>query len=171
MIKSVEEYSMKKKLELINSMLDDPNNDIESIFKNCYKLHDYSKHGNRPIGTIECGSTCFADTSKTLYRLLFLSKPETIDFSDMYKSYTLIELCSPCYEFCVSFQFYKYELAAHFHCAEQHITGKLHPIICGVPGSNNGVKCKSKLGNLWFSTLKNILEHKRLIYSGNNFSV
>lgn len=60
---------------------------IEEIFSKCFQWHDYEKKGDRPIGTKNCGSYGFEDTSKSFYRLLYLTHP-TVDFSDMYKSGT-----------------------------------------------------------------------------------
>ncbi len=170
---------MKEKLELLQRMLSPDfdwdqstyNGSIEDLFKECYIWHSYKKQGNRPIGTLECGSASFKNTPKAMYRLFYLLCPEEVDFSAMYKSGTLVEVCSPDYNFGASFQFYKYELGVYFHYAEEFHNKKHNPIIAGWPGADNGQRCTSEIGNLWFETLIKCLNHKHHVYPGNNFVV
>lgn len=168
-------------LELLESMLtddfdwekwwDDPaEEDPGEIFRRVYKWHDY-REGNRPRGVVDCGSVKFEDTPRSLYRALFWVAPSFVDFSDMYKTGTLIDLCSPDYDFLCSLQLFKYELGAYFECAEQHKEGRLSMIQGGWPGCDNGVRCKSDLGKKWFGVIVRALTQEWSVYSGNNFSV
>jgi len=169
---------MKKKIGLLKEMLS-PDFDWEGckytserqLFRECYRHHSYEELGNRPIGTWPCGSARFKDTPKTFYRLLYFLEPKTVSFSDMYKSPTIIEVCSPDYKFCVSFQFYKYELGAYFHCAPEFHNGVQNVLVCGYPGADNSEYCVSETGNLWFDILAEYLNREHLIYGGNNFYV
>jgi len=182
---------MKEKLLTLQSMIEpdfdwdkyclsnrldegDGNGCFEELFEECFKLHDYGA-GTRPIGTIECGSHKFKDSPTSMYRFLWLMKPKSVDFSDMYKSETLIEVCSPDYEFCVAFAFFKYEFSCRFHVAEKHILDKRTPgrfyVQCGIPGSDTGKSCSSDIGNLWFSVLMKTLDTRHCLYGGNDFYV
>lgn len=145
--------------------------DIDYLFSECYKLHDYKKEGNRPIGTRPCGSAGFEDTPKTIYRALYLLKPESVDFSDMYKSETLLEIVSPDYHFRASMQFYKYEIALYFECHKDAWKSDGFGIVCGMPGADNGYQCTDEVGNLWFAVLTMVLNYKHSVYPGNDFEV
>lgn len=167
---------MKEKLELLKEMLnpdydhEESDTSVEEIFSDCYKWHDYRK-GDRPQGTRSCGSSKFDDTPKALYRILYLTGVDTVDFSDMFKSGTLIEICSPDYDFRAGVEFYKFELAVRFGCVKEHCLGTRNMIECGVPGHDNGVKCSSEIGNLWFGMFMKCLNYKYCVYGGNDFFV
>lgn len=144
---------------------------IRLLFNECFKRHSYEEQGKRPIPTYECGSYEVQDTPKVLYRLLYLIRPEKIDFSDMDNSKTLIEFCSPCYNFCASIRFYNYELGVYFHCSKKNVESQGKTVIRGWPSADNGCKCISEEGNLWFNTLIECLNREYEIYPGNNFCV
>jgi len=157
-------------LERFNALLDSDEDEARKAFHGIYRVHDYAE-GKRQVGTIECGSFGFEDTPKALYRLLFLAKPKRVDFSDMYKSESLFALTSVNGAFVADFQFYKYELAAYVSAAKEHIEGRESGIICGVPGSDNGIRAKSPELRLWASTLKKCLDRTWMVYCGNDFEV
>lgn len=144
--------------------------DGRDLFRDIFKLHDYEVHRNRPIPTKECASFRM-DTVPGLYRLLYLCKPKRVDFSDMYKSNSLFALLSPDAKFVADIQFYKYELAAYISASPEHIDGREHAILCGVPGSDNGISVKDELLKAWVSLLERSLKTKWPVYLGNNFEV
>jgi len=143
---------------------------FRTVLKRIAKWHDY-REGNRPVGTTSCGGYQFNDTPKSLYRALYLFSPAEVDFSDMYKTGTLIQICSPCYRFCASLELHKYEFAAYFGCATELAVGRSEAIRGGCATADNGVKCNSDLGNKWFDLIVKVLEHKFMVYSGNSFEV
>lgn len=167
---------LEKNLNLLQEMIEpeydweESESGIEEVFSECFIWHDYEKKGDRPIGTKSCGSYGFEDTPKSFYRLLYLVHP-IVDFSDMYKPGTLIEICSPDYNFRAGMEFHKYELAARFGCAKEYAIGREHMVQCGVPGSDNGIHCSSDIGKLWFETLIKCLNFELSVYPGNDFCV
>jgi hypothetical protein len=161
---------MLKKLRIIQKLVDANEEPLE-LFRQCYRVHDYA-HGNRPVKTMPCGSCAVPDTPKALYRLLYLLQPEhPIDFSQMYKSGSIVEVCSPDYQFCAAVQFFKYELGIYFHCTGEHHNGEFPFLTAGWPGADNGQECTSDIGNLWYKTLIKCLTHEITIYPGNDFVV
>ncbi len=142
----------------------------EEVFQRAYKWHDYRK-GDRPVGTGQCGGAKFEDTPQALYRALYLLQPEEVDFSDMYKTGTLVDFCSPNYEFVCSLQLFKYEVGIYFECARQHVQGQLNGVRGGWPSCDNGVQCRDSLGQKWFQLAVVALERQWDVYSGNRFQV
>lgn len=165
--------NLTKGLEKLNGLLASEDGEYEARerFGSVYLLHDYEVDGNRKVGTVECGSFEFLDTPKALYRLLFLTKATRVDFSDMYKSCSLFALTSPDGQFVADFQFYKYELAAYLSAAKEHIEGRQHSVLCGVPGSDNGIRARTPELTLWAETLKTCLDRSWMVYGGNDFTV
>jgi len=171
---------LEANLDLLLKMMDESfdweawweeeSDDLRDVLKRVAKWHDY-RNGNRPIGTVSCGGHRFNDTPKALYRTLYLFGPAEVDFSYMYKTGTMIQVCSPCYRFCASLELHKYEFAAYFDCAKEFAIGQSKMIQAGDASSDNGIKCNSDLGNKWFDMIVKILEHKIMVYSGNSFEV
>ncbi len=148
----------------------------EEVFGRVYKWHDYRK-GDRSTETVNCGGHEFPDTPRALYRALHLLEPAEVDFSDMYKTGSLVDFCAPDFEFHCSFQLHKHEACIRFYCAPQHVVedpdrGRGGLIVQGGWAScDNGVYCKSELGNKWFAIVVQAIERKWMVYSGNEFSV
>jgi hypothetical protein len=160
--------ALKKLTEVLSS--EDGEYDAQEQFQQVYLLHDYNA-GDRKIATIECGSFGFKDTPKVLYRLLFLTRAKSVDFSDMYKSASLFALTSPDGQFVADIQFFKYELAAYISAPREHIEGRMYGIIAGAPGSDNGIRAKSPELKLWAETLRRCLDKSWMVYGGNDFEV
>jgi len=146
------------------------NTSINELIRKCYLWHDYRK-GNRPKAIYDCGSMKFSDTPKVLYRMLYLIQPSQIDFSHMYKTGTLVDIVSPCYNYLASFQLWKYEASLYFGCPHEDLAGRSYIVICNIPGSDNGLYCKNPLGLLWFEVIQMALNFEYDVYSGNNFKV
>lgn len=175
---------MKEKLELLKKMMtpgynwekhwDEDKPSISDLFPECYHWHDYRK-GNRPYPTCDCGSVGFTDTPKALYRALYLLQPAVVDFSDMYKTGTLVDFTDPDGRFLCSLQLYKYEVALYFGCRRELLIDEQAKqglrISCGVPGADNGVKCSDPLGNLFFEVATMALNFEHDVYGGNDFKV
>ena len=175
---------MKENLELLKRMMspdydwekhhDEDRRSFDDIFGECYHWHDYRK-GNRANKTVDCGSVGFEDTPKTLYRLLWLFQPDHVDFSDMYKTGTLLDFTDPEEKFVCSFQLYKYEAAIYFACPREFLIdeqeGQALRISCGVPGADNGVRCSDPVGNLFFEVAIMALNFEHDVYGGNDFKV
>lgn len=177
---------MKEKLELLKTMMspdydweahwerDELDRGIDDIFRQCYRWHDY-RQGNRLKPTHGCGSVKFTDTPKALYRILYLVKPSFVDFSDMYKTGTLIDLTDPEQRFLCSFQLCKYEASMWFSCPKEFLVddqeGQGFRISCGVPGVDDGTRCSDPLGNLFFEVATMALNFQHMVYGGNDFSV
>ena len=143
------------------------------VFNEIYAMHNYERDGDREIGTTDCGSVRFSDPAKAMYRLIVLSEPGMVDFSDTYKSEAMFALRSPCWQFVAEFQFFKGEFACYFSCPTAHLPkiqqGK-YKVTCGIPGHKEPF-CTSEKGMAWMSTLTDILNSPVLVYSGNNFWV
>jgi len=174
---------LSEHLKLINRMMDknfdwekhDEENglDFQSQFRQCYRWHDY-RDGERPIGTVACGSIKFKDedTPKAMYRIFWLLEPDHVDFSDMYKD-ELLSIVSHDYRFVASFYLWKYEASLYFSC-DPAVAKRTKPktgIRCNVPGYNMGIVCDDQVGNLWFEILQKVLETRHCVYGGNNFFV
>lgn len=142
----------------------------DTVFRRCYMVHDYGQ-GVRPVGTVVCGGLKFVDTPRALYRILYLSKPHAVDFSDMYKSGSMIDLCSPDYRLCASFRLWKYEACIYFSAALELVTGQPSIVLGGWPWCDNGTKCCDALGQRWFWLLERALDREWSVYPGNNFTV
>ena len=151
-----------------------PNSGIDDVFRQCYRWHDYRK-GNRAHKTSDCGSVKFPDTPKALYRMLYLLGPAVVDFSDMYKTGTLVDITDPDELYLCSFQLWKYEASLYFGCPKEFLIdeqeGQAMRLTCGIPGFDNGVKCSDPLGNLFFEVATMALNFEHGVYPGNNFEV
>lgn len=153
---------------------DEPGDGPRDVFAEIAKWHDY-REGNRPVGTHECGGHRFADTPKALYRAMYLLRPTHMDAGDMYKTDSMIEICSPDYQFVASFVLWKYEASLYFSCPSEMLErirkrGGI-TITCGIPGSDNGIRCKDKQALKWFDVIKRSLEWTWPVYGGNDFEV
>ena len=167
---------LQNDIQLLNEILDADDNGIdhdkshEDVFPRIYKTHIYEIDGNRQKGTVECGSVR-VDSTKGLYRLLYLCQPKQVDFSDMYKSSSLFAITSPDHEFVGDVQFYKYQLAICFSATADHVKGRESNIVSGIPGYNNGVRAADPLLRSWCDTLKRCLDREWMVYGGNDFRV
>jgi hypothetical protein len=144
--------------------------DPKNLFSTLYFMHDY-RLGNRTVLTTQCGGSKTRDTAKSLYRLLFLTKPDNLDFSDMYKTGGFIDLLSNDGSFVAHVELWKYELMVRFSASKEHVSGHRHAITCGIPTADNGIQAQSPLLKKWCSTLILALNSKWDVYSGNNFVV
>jgi hypothetical protein len=144
--------------------------DPKRMFGQIYLFHDYEAAGPRKVRTAECGSFK-TETAPALYRLLYLTAPKRIDFSDMYKSCSLFALVSPDSRFCAQPQFFKYELAIYLSGAEDVVKGREHGVTSGIPGIDNGIGIKDPGMKMWSELLQRCLARKWDVYSGNNFEV
>ena len=135
-----------------------------------YVVHDYEAQRDRPVGTYECGSVRLESTTNSLYRALFLFKPKRVSFTSMYKD-TLLVLASPDYNLVASLEFFKYELAIYFSASKENVAGRGSNIISGLPGAHNGVTYKGEVPAAWFGLLTDLLNHKWMVYGGNDFEV
>jgi len=158
--------------------------ELRELIPTLYRVHDYEKMGDRPIGTVDCGSARLIDTPKCLYRALFLFKPVSISFvtenpniirpapeyGDMYKQ-CILTLVSPDYHLMATVEFFKYELALYFSASAKHTNGKTRGVIAGAPGSDNGIKFIGPEAEAWFGLLKELLERSWMVYGGNDFEV
>ncbi len=142
----------------------------EEVFRRVYRWYDY-REGERPVGTLECGGHQFRPSAPALYRALFLLEPSTTDFSDMYKSGSLIDCVSPDGQFHLSVQLWKYEMSVRFACSREHHVAECRIVMAGMPGSDNGTSCSSELGNKWFAVAVQAIERPWSMYSGNDFVV
>lgn len=157
-----------------NELFGDPEQeyDLREFVKGSgiFRIHDYGAMGERPVGTYDCGSTRLKDTPKSLYRAMFLFAPERISFKEMYKG-TLLTLVSPDYNLVASVEFYKYELAIYFSASKEHVEGRGSNVICGLPGSDNGIRFKGEIAQAWFGLITGLLDREWSVYDGNNFEV
>lgn len=174
---------MQENLELLKQMMspgydwekhhEEDRRSFDDVFGECYHWHDYRK-GNRTNKTVDCGSAGFEDTPKALYRLLWLFQPDHVDFSDMYKTGTLLDFTDPDELFLCSFQLYKYEAALYFGCPREFLIdkqeGQALQIRCGVPGADDR-RCSDPLGNLFFEVATMALNFEHDVYGGNDFKV
>lgn len=147
-------------------MADDPEGDLRAELGHLYRVVDYDTAP--PSEMFECGSSRLKDTPKSLYRVLFLFKPQRLSFGDMYKARLLV-LVDPTGELAALFEFYKYEAAIYFAAKKRHIAGRGRNVICGLPGSDNGVTCSTEYAREWFSLLVDCLNRSWEVYGGNNF--
>lgn len=115
-----------------------------------------------------------SDTPRDLYRLMYLFRPNSIDFTDMHGD-GMFGVVSPCHRFAASFYFHKYELAAYL-CVEPELAKRTKPvggieIKCGIPGVDNGIATTDKDALRWFRMITMALHRRWDVYSGNNFVV
>lgn len=143
--------------------------DAREYFARIFFLHDYT-NGARTVRTVECGGVVVDDTPLSLYRLLFLTAPARLDFSDMYKSGEMFALLSPDGQFAAHVELWKYELAIRFSASPEHVTGQMSTIECGIPSADNGVQGRSPLLKAWQDCLILCLNSQWDVYPGNNFT-
>lgn len=160
-------------LKLVNDMLDpsfDWDNwdgeDVDTTWRECAILVPHDEEGD----WFSCGSAELTDTPKALYRVLWLMRPKSVDFSDMYKD-SLLCIATPDKRFVATFDLFKYMAGVRFYCPKDLIGGRGTGIIAGAPGADNGWHCTDEVGNLFFNTVKAILEYKHMVYGGNDFEV
>ncbi len=170
-----ETADMARMLAQVNELFGDPEReyDLREFLKHSgiVRIHDYQTMGARPVGTYDCGSTRLKDTPKSLYRAMFLFEPERVSFKgEMYKG-SLLTLVSPGYQLVASLEFYKYELAIYFSATKEHVEGRGSNIVCGLPGSDNGVRFKGEIAQAWFGLITGLLDREWDVYGGNNFAV
>jgi hypothetical protein len=125
---------------------------------------------DRPLA--EFGSRKMEDTASSLYRLLWLCEPKSVDFSDMYK--TQLFCVMPPDESClVQVYLYKYALALYFFApkSDLQMTFNNHGVLSGVPGSNNGWTCTNEAANLFIQLVVTAAETEHMVYGGNSFEV
>jgi hypothetical protein len=77
----------------------------------------------------------------------------------------------PTGELLALFEFYKYEAAIYFAAKKRHIEGRGSGVVCGLPGSDNGVRCATEVSREWFGLLVDCLNREWEVYGGNNFVV
>lgn len=163
---------LKIELERVRALLtDDHERDFEARElieeSGIFRVHT----GPFPIEVFECGSTGLEDTPKSLYRALFLLKPQhSLCFARMYKG-SLIQVAAPNNTLAASIEFFKYELALYFYATKEHIQGNGSSIISGLPGADNGVRFSTEVAAEWFSLLTDVLNREWEVYSGNDFIV
>ncbi len=167
--------SLPALLALAEQMWGDPEReyDLRTHVRNSglFRIHNYETMGARPVGTFDCGSTRLKNTPKALYRAMFLFQPARVSFKgEMYKG-TLMTLVSPGYELVASVEFFKYELAIYFSAAKEHVEGRPSDIVCGIPGFDNGVRCKGEVAPAWFGLITELLDREWCVYGGNDFCV
>lgn len=145
--------------------------DARELVPSLYLIHDYDTQGNRLVGTYPCGSVRLTDTPASLYRALFLFRPERASFKDMYKN-AFLTLVSPDYHLVATLEFFKYEMAIYFEASREYVSGTSQsPIISGLPGSDNGIQYNGEYPEAWFGLLRELLTRKWMVYGGNDFEV
>jgi hypothetical protein len=163
--------------------------DARDLVPEIYRLHRWEEDGDLTTSVQDCGSSPIKDTPAGLYRLLYLfaaqggrwpagkiapqpgSRPWLLDFGDIGKSCGLFGILSPGGEFVAQPYFYKYELALGWRASREHIVGRERGVLCGVPGSDNGVNAASEELKAWQALLVRMLEREWDVYSGNGFRV
>jgi hypothetical protein len=116
----------------------------------------------------DCGSVRLENTPEALYRLLYLTQPKQIDFSDLYKSSPLILLVSRCGRFGISLRTFKYQLALYFFCVEEETSGQLHSVQSAFPGHDIGIECQNREGKKFFEMVERSLDRTWGIDLGND---
>lgn len=128
--------------------------DVGDTFRECVHLVGPDETGD----WFQCGSFGFDNTAKVLYRALYLLRPKSVDFTDMYKS-ELFCFCTPDRRFLCQFYLFKYEAAVYCFAPREAIGGQGSAIIAGAPGADNGWFCNDETGSLFFDVVKAALEH------------
>lgn len=170
--KACEAFLAAMKLDAAGKETDD----LEGHWARC--LRPWPKKGWRGV---EVASYRCKDTSRSLYRLLFLSKPKSLDFSDMYKTGAgFIALVSACERFAVRFELWKFELAFRFYVLERFATRHSGPHVCtsNAPTTERGVvmndaemRTLDDDALLFIEMVEKSLARKWAVYGGNNFDV
>jgi hypothetical protein len=117
-------------------------------------------------------SHAFENTPNSLYRFLYLWEPETMDFSDMYKS--VLAFISLNGKGLMRLEFYKYELAAYYYVPKEELKPQLQRLIevsCGVPGTEDVEFIEGSIAKKEFEEFITLLESTLDVYSGNDFFV
>jgi hypothetical protein len=135
-----------------------------------FQIYDLTTQDDLPAAIYECGSVRLEDTPKTFYRAMFLFHPISVSFETMYKT-PLLTLVSPDRHLVATLEFYKYELALYFMATKEHIEGRGSNVICGLPGSDNGVHFKGEIAEAWFGLITKLLNREWMVYGGNDFAV
>ena len=166
---------MKIKINQINKMLKTDfdwkkyweNSDADGIEWEIRKVYKHIKRAKISGKYHQCKRYEFEDEEqpKALYRCLYFLAPGKVDFSDMYKC-NLMYVESPCKEFLISVELYKYELRLYCYCRS-----KYYKIVKMTLENIDGAECDSELGNLWFDTFFRVLKFRLCIYPGNDFCV
>lgn len=142
--------------------------DLEDLFRECAPLGwPEGDEGKKYCG---CGSIEVGDTPAALYRLLYLLKPKSMDFSDMYKSH-LFGIFSADKRFLVDVYLFKYEIGLYFYCPKEVLGGKGSFVVGGWPGADNGWNCTDEDGNAFFEMIREAVNYTWQVYPGNNFEV
>jgi hypothetical protein len=152
---------------------DDMGADPDDVFRECFKTIEMPiPNDAEDLKGFACGSASLDDTPRALYRLLYLAKPASVDFSDMYKSGGLFVLASPDRSFFASVETYKYELGLYFYAKDKSaIGGEGTGIIGGWPGADNRRHVSDPIGAKFFDVLLKAVNREWDVYSGNNFKV
>lgn len=176
------ERTLRQKIDRVMEMLDpafdweayweteesNHEDSLDNLFRQCivvgFPEGSASKHYR------ECGSTAVEDTSKALYRLLYLARPKSLDFSTMYKSW-LFGFFSADRRFLVSVEWYKYELGLYFYCPKEAIGGRGHGVQMGMPGADNGWHVEDPDGRAFFDMVTKAVNSTWMVYPGNDFTV
>lgn len=145
--------------------------DLDDLFRQCILVDDFESEADARR-YIAAGSAKIEDTPASLYRVLYLLKPEKISFSDMYKI-SLLSFFSADKRFFVDVGFYKYELDLRFYALRELVdTSEATGVYCGVPGLDNGYHMKDEDGTAFFEMVKEAINsYKWPVYPGNNFEV
>lgn len=119
----------------------------------------------------QCGSYKPSDTTKCLYRLLWLCEPPNVAFNDMYKK-RLFSFYSTDKRFAVTVELFKFELGLYFYAPRATIdTSGMSPFTAGDPDADNGQVLTDEVGKQFFEAVKLAVEHEWCVYGGNDFVV
>ena len=142
--------------------------DFEDDFRSVVKIVP----DDLEVEMVEFGSYRPTDTAAGLYRLLWLCKPKSVAFDDMYKT-TLFCVMPPDQSCLIQVYLFKYALALYFYAPKSEVgsTFNNHGVISGAPGHDNGWTCTNENVNLFVQLLVKTLETTQMVYGGNNFEV
>jgi len=153
----------------------------EVISKHWQELDDFPKMphpdfvGVTGADTFSKSDPRLEDTPRCLYRLLYLVEPDSVDFSDMYKTGELFRFYSLDRHFAVLVELFKYEIALYFYCREELVERSRDSTAISLSGGwascNNGVRCSDPLGRRWFELVVKAASRKWTVYGGNDFEV
>jgi len=141
----------------------------EKLFRECTQV-GWPENEEESKKYVECGSVEAEDTAKGLYRLFYLLKPKSVDFSDMYKN-RLFGIFSADKRFLVEVYLFKYELGLYFFAPRETIKGEGSCVVAGWPGADNGWHCDDEDGNAFFKMVEQAADYTWDVYPGNDFKV
>jgi len=141
---------------------------LADLFLACCKIGELPEEESGKFASF--GSTAVTNTPEALYRLLFLFKPPSVNFSNMYKS-KLFTFSSRDGRFWVDVHLFKYELGLYFSAPKETVIGKGRDFFAGCPGSDNGWSLSDKDGQRFFNMVKMAANREWTIYGGNDFRV